>query len=273
MNFQKHLKTALSCIVFLLAFGHISHAQWIWDPNIPDITHTINQVGIGTDEPVTQLHVKNETGSKFWQGYFQNGNTYVGLSHGLGYGLLVNTQSNLANNYAFLVKNPNLGQGNIINALNNGNVGIGIKPQVKLDVNGDVRAKWIKVIGNKGLFSTTYGTSIQAVNANYWRMDSNKGLKFHNNAHDVMGYLNHDANNSFGLLDADANWVLRSEKDAYLSLAVDDTEGMRLVKDGNNTNILIGTTTNPNMTTGFSEPYRLYVNGGGLFTEVKVVTG
>lgn len=146
-------------------------------------------------------------------------------------------------------------------------VGIGLTPSYKLDVNGDIRGNWIRTVGAKGLYGQTYGIFFQALSSNYWRMRSNRGLQVRTKNNKSMGTLYHNAGNGFGLLDGDGNWVFRSERDSYLSFSINNNEKMRILTDGR---VLIGATTAPVMSTALSESYLFYVNGGGLFKEVKV---
>ncbi len=149
-------------------------------------------------------------------------------------------------------------------------VGIGRTPSYKLDVNGDVRGNWFRTLGARGLYGQSYGIYFQALSANYWRMRSNRGMEVRTKTNKRMGVLYHNADNAFGLLDGDANWAMRIEKDSYTSFAINNSEKMRINNTGQ---IIVGATTAPSMITALSEPYLFYVNGGILAKEVKVEAG
>ena len=135
-----------------------------------------------------------------------------------------------------------------------GRLGVGnTSPAYKLHVMGDIYADggWLRVNGNRGMYNQSYATHIYAHDANYWRTRSDRGLIVANKANAIKGYLYHDNNNSFGLLDGDGNWAIRLERDVDSRFYVNNNEKMRIKADGN---VGIGTTDPGN--------YRLNVNGG-----------
>ena len=121
-------------------------------------------------------------------------------------------------------------------------IGIGTtSPQKPLDVVGGIRtSSWLYSSDDNGLYNETDGTHFYSDNSNYWRMLSDRGLVIANKADEIKGYLYHDNNQSFGLLDADGNWGLRLYDDQYTSFHISNSEKMRILNSGR---VGIGTAT------------------------------
>jgi len=244
----------------------------------------INQkVGIGTRTPSQKLHV---LGDSYLQGKIFVGNTdtylyrdvanriktddmfYVGEASPATYLYSTDTYlGNTSNDKIHLRGNIfdwSSGGGGIINA--SGNVGIGtITPAYKLHVAGDIYASagWFRSGGQTGLYSQSYGTYFQAIDANYWKIRSDRGVQFYNRDNTkLMGYVYHDNANSFGLLDGDGNWSVQCTKDTDIKFYVNNGEKMRI---GVNGNVAIGST---DMASG----YKFSVKGKVRADEVTVYT-
>lgn len=125
----KNFKQFVFTIICLISFIQLSFAQWQTDD--PGTTYTMDKIGIGLSNPNAQFQVKN-SGTGFWQTILQNGSTKINLSHSDGYGMIINTNSSNANNYALLVKNPATGEGSILNVKNNGLVLLGTTSSPKM---------------------------------------------------------------------------------------------------------------------------------------------
>lgn len=118
-----------------------------------------------------------------------------------------------------------------------------------------------RTYGDGGLYNQTDKTYFYSDNTNYFRLRSDAGLAIANRDNIRMGSICHNNNNTFGLLDGNNKWVFKSVLDDYISLHVDDSEKMRIDKDGN---VGIGTDTPDN---------KLDVNGIIRAKEIKVEEG
>jgi len=122
--------------------------------------------------------------------------------------------------------------------LKSGNVGIGnTNPLQKLHVQGNVRVEDRSIY--LGADQRIYG-------------DASSSLHFYGNHSTVTQFILRDKEDDiygrlygsgdgirFGLLDGDANWSYRAEKDLFTSFLIDNSEKMRILADGN---VGIGTT-------------------------------
>lgn len=84
---------------------------------------------------------------------------------------------------------------------------------------------WFRNHGATGLYNQSYGNHWYAENASYWISRSNSGIAIRNVGNTTRGYLYHDNGDSFGLLDRDGNWALRTVRDQYVEL-LDNNEVM-----------------------------------------------
>jgi len=113
------------------------------------------------------------------------------------------------------------------------NVGINNPdPQYPIDVKGDVCGYWIRSIGQRGLYSQTYGTYLTPLNASYWSLRSNRGIHIRNKANVRKGVIYHNNANAFGLLDGDGNWAMRIERDNYTQFIINNQSRMVLRANG-----------------------------------------
>ncbi|MEL6560871.1 MAG: hypothetical protein AAFQ94_21935, partial [Bacteroidota bacterium] len=113
-------------------------------------------------------------------------------------------------------------------------VGIGTtSPTKSLDVVGDIRTSaWLYSKGDFGLYNETDGTHFYSDDANFWRFRSDRGFRLANKSNVIKGYLYHDNNQSFGLLDADGNWSHRIVRDQFTAFHIDNSEKMRILNSG-----------------------------------------
>lgn len=112
-------------------------------------------------------------------------------------------------------------------------VGIGTSsPSFKLHVNGDVYGNWIRTNGARGLFSQSYGTYFYPISGSYWSMRSDRGLYVRDKGNTVRGRIYHDAANSFGLLDREGNWTVRTALDNYVRFSVNNTIRLSVFNSG-----------------------------------------
>lgn len=81
---------------------------------------------------------------------------------------------------------------------------------------------WFRTYGSKGLYSQTHGLHFYPINANYWRIRSNRGLEVFGKDNKRKGVLYHNNSNAFGLLDGDGNWGLLMAKDSYTQLRINN---------------------------------------------------
>jgi len=111
-------------------------------------------------------------------------------------------------------------------------------PSYPLDVNGnirttaDIRANWFRINGSKGLYSTTYGTFIQATNADYWSIRSNGGLYIRSKSNVLKGSIAHNGT-TFGLKDANGHWSILIAKGSHTSFRISNINRMKLSSNGN----------------------------------------
>ena len=115
-------------------------------------------------------------------------------------------------------------------------IGIGTaSPSYPLQVNGDAYVTgWIRTNGSHGLYNNSYGTYFFAQNKDYWKMRSDKGLVIYNKAgNKKMGHIFHDNNSSFGLLDGDGHWSLKTVKDVSTIFYINNSEKMSIISNGN----------------------------------------
>ncbi|MFA6400435.1 MAG: hypothetical protein WCX31_02250 [Salinivirgaceae bacterium] len=153
----------------------------------------------------------------------------------------------------------------ILGNFTTGNVGIGVSPSYKLQVAGDIYASsgWFRVAGQSGLYSQSYGTYFQAIDANYWRIKSDRGLQFYNKAGTKqMGMVYHDGVSAFGLLDGDGTWSIKMTKDTDTRFLINNSEKMLLNTNGQ---LLIGTSV-----TTINTAFKLAVAGKILAQEIQV---
>ncbi len=120
--------------------------SWIGTGNVYT---TSGNVGIGTTNPITRLHVEHNIGGQ-WAAKIVNPST-------TGLGMTVDTGSSDPNYLAFRIRTGGANRFWVVNdgtAYFSGNVGIGTtSPSTKLEVNGVITATG----GNSGQWNTAYG--------------------------------------------------------------------------------------------------------------------
>lgn len=82
--------------------------------------------------------------------------------------------------------------------------------------------------GDGGLYNQTDGTYLYSDDKYYFRLRTDRGLKFAGKNNTMRGYVYHNNANAFGLLDRQGKWVFRSELGLYNSLLVGGNEKMRV---------------------------------------------
>ncbi len=237
MNFQKLIQNGLFLFVCFIAFGQVLNAQW--DDTTPGLVHTADNVSIGASTNLgnRQFLVKSNLGTGIWQAGFENGNTIVAMSHNKGYGLLINTRSDVGSRYPLLIKNDVLGEGAIIKALNNGKVGFGTgTPTHRMHVsndqnvfqtrfqNGDVNVYVAKNTGN-GMVINTNNTNEEISAFQLKNSTTNHLFNVMNDGRVIVGELPSE-------IPANLTTVSNADNETY--------------------------------------PYLMFVNGGVIFKEAKV---
>lgn len=83
---------------------------------------------------------------------------------------------------------------------------------------------WFRHYGQQGLYSETYGNHFYPSSSSYWDLDSDRGLILRGAGHNstIRGYLYHDGGDSYGLLDRDGSWAVRTVRDQYVELRDND---------------------------------------------------
>ena len=87
---------------------------------------------------------------------------------------------------------------------------------------------WFRNYGQVGLYNQSYGNHWYAENASYWVSRTNNGIQIRNVANATRGSLYHDNGDSFGLLDRDGSWAVRTVRDQYVEFRDNDEITMRV---------------------------------------------
>ncbi|MEL6989887.1 MAG: hypothetical protein AAGK97_18915, partial [Bacteroidota bacterium] len=154
----------------------------------------------------------------------------------------------------------------VIKVINN-RVGINnTNPSYPLHVSGDTYANFYRINGSAGLYSQSHGIYFQPINASYWITRSNRGLIVRNRAGTNKGILYHNGANGFGLLDGDANWAVRIERDNYTGFYINNSLKMQLFSNGR-LNLQGAADATPSANTGVLQIQgRLRLDGNEIIT-------
>ncbi len=207
------------------------------------------RVGIGTDDPQELLHLNgpirgNQSGAlriSSGTGYLDVGSRNSSWAHFVTdrprfyFNEGITVDGGLIGSYNGDLDMQTAGTTRLTIVSSNGFVGINNgSPSNRLDVGGDIRAinGWLKNTGDYGLFNETDSNYLYSDDINYWRMRSGRGLRIANKSNLTKGFLYHNDGDGFGLLDGDAQWAVRIEKDNFIGFYVNGSQRMHLTAAG-----------------------------------------
>lgn len=214
---MKNLIKTLFVITLCLPLT-LSAQQWSGSTNTASLISRTGQVTIDNTTTVGRLHIKTNTVTN---------TPDISLSAQA----MIETESNMFLN----IDSDNNTNNAALTIGKNSPTTTGYTPLFKVHEAGNayLYSGHYRTYDDGGLYNQTDGTYFYSDNTNYFRLRSDRGLSIASRNNTRMGTLYHNNNNAFGLLDADGNWIFRSELDSKISLYVDNSEKMRIMDSGN----------------------------------------